>query len=204
MLPLEQIIKGCQKYDRSAQKQLYEKFASLMKAVCYKYLDNIDDTNDVLQEGFIKVFMNIKQFSGKGSFEGWMKRIFINTAIIHLNKLNKTRKVNSEISESSENFEHASFDEMGNNVDKGEQSLANNYSTIDMANLSEMEMMEIIRTVPEKYRTVFNLFCLEDYSHDEIAEMLKIDTATSRTRLLRARNIIKEKLYKYSLEKMTS
>lgn len=189
MIPLEDIIRGCKRYDRSSQQLLYEKYVSLMRGLCFRYLSNASDVNDVVHDGFIKVFISIHQFSFRGSFEGWMKRIFINMAIKH----------NCRDPYSIENF--TGFETGQVDIDEGDGISYNHYEAVLMADFSRDEMLEVVKRLPEKLRIVFNLYCIEDFSHEEISELLKIDIVTSRTRLLRARNQIKKELYEISLSR---
>jgi RNA polymerase sigma-70 factor (ECF subfamily) len=199
VVEFDQILKECRQYNKLAQKLLYEMYAPKMKGLCYRYVGNSETTKDVVQDAFIKVFSNIKKFDGKGSFDGWIKRIFINTAISHLRKHDKKNKhVNFE------DIDESSFHEI--DVHQSDKQVDINKENIELVlftDLSELEMLNALQMIPEKFRTVFNLFCIENIKHEEIAEILKIDISTSRTRLLRARSIIKKELHALCLEKLT-
>lgn len=205
MVDIEQIIGECKRYNKFAQKILYDMYAFKMKGICLRYVNDNETAKDILQEGFIKVFSNIRQFNGNGSFEGWMKRIFINTAISHLRKNNKDQnKINIEIIDESKLHEYNVHDIIENT---SEDLRINNYGRpnfelVQMADLSEAELLNALHKIPEKYRIVFNLSCIENKKHEEIADILDIDITTSRTRLLRARDIIKKEIFSICLEKL--
>lgn len=173
-------------------------YAPKMKGLCLRYLGDPETTKDIVQDGFIKVFSNIKQFDGKGSFDGWIKRIFINTCISHLRKNNrKNRHLDVE------EFNESGFHE--NEIHSTEKMVDLSKSNVDLVlstDLSEEEMMNVLKKIPENFRTVFNLFCIEKLKHEKIAEILNIDINTSRTRLLRARALIQKELYGICLEKL--
>jgi len=168
-LSLNQLIQNCKKQDLKAQEQLYRLFAKKLFAVCLKYSDSYQQAEDNLQDGFITIFGKINQYQGKGSFEGWMKRIMINTTL----QKYRTERV----------FEIINEDQLK------EPELE-----IDEDQLSVDYLLVIIQELPERYRQVFNLYVLDGYSHKEIAEMLKITTGTSKSNLSRARIILKEKI----------
>jgi RNA polymerase sigma-70 factor (ECF subfamily) len=198
---LDQILKECKQYNKFAQKLLYDRYAPIMKGICFRYVTDPDIVNDIVQEGFIKVFSKIKQYSGNGSFEGWMKRIFINGAISYLREQQKTLEhLNiEEVDETNIIEDHVNFDESSFNKD-----VIDDFQLIISADFSEAELLEVLNRIPIKYRTVFNLFCIENYKHEEIAQVLDIDVSTSRTRLLRARNIIQKELIEMSIEKLSA
>lgn len=177
-------------------------YSPLMTGICLRYIGNIDATKDVVQEGFIKVFSSIDKFKGEGSFEGWMKRIFINTAISYLRKqTSKQKHVNiDDIKESDLELDGShELPYLHNDISsEGKAS----FDMIVSADFSEDELVEILEQVPEKYRLIFNLHCIEEYKHEEIAALLGIEVATSRSRLARARMIIQKELYKISIEKL--
>ena len=206
MVPLEQLIKECKQYNKFAQKILYDKYAPVMKGICSRYAGDSETVKDIVQDGFIKVFSQIKQYSGNGSFEGWMKRIFINTAISHIRKHQKSQKYLKieEIEEadltgtSSHDFEEKV--EFDNNELKSNQ---NNFEIVSSADFSETELLDVLKKIPEKYRIVFNLYCIENIKHEEIAAMLDIDLTTSRTRLLRARQFVQKELYNMSITRLS-
>lgn len=175
----EQIIEGCRKNDRKAQKLLYDRYASVLLGICLRYTKCRAEAEDVLQDGFVKIFLRIRQYKAEGSFEGWMKRAMINTAISNYRK----------------NLKHYYQQEIG---DINESD--NNFRAIDSDFTCE-EMLDIIRDLPDGYRIVFNLFAVEGYKHKEIAEILNIDISTSKSQFSRAKKIIQKKLEVLSFER---
>jgi RNA polymerase sigma factor (sigma-70 family) len=204
----QEIINGCQKYHKDAQKALYEKYAPLMKGVCMRYANSKNDVKDILQEGFLKVFSKIQSYKGHGSFEGWMKRVMINHAInyYYLNKKHYKHLDFDEINESEmydETSDIADFSTVGEKMSPNELKQNNiTAEIIEKVGFSHEELLEILNQLPEPFRLVFNLHCIEHYKHEEIAELLSIDIATSRTRLLRARKTIRQILYEMSVHKL--
>ncbi len=164
------LIKGCMEGDRRMQKQLYNQFSPKMYAVCLRYMGTADDAQDILQEGFIKVFRNIEKFRSEGSFEGWVRRIFVNTAIEQIRK----KKVDVSLTEKEETIEFKSV------------------SAID--NINEKDLLKIVSALSPGYRSVFNMYVVEGFSHKEIAELLGISEGTSKSQLARARMILQEKI----------
>lgn len=179
-MSLEQLIEECKKNDVKAQSQIYKLFASKLFSVCLKYSGNYAEAEDNLHDAFVTIFKKISQFKNIGSFEGWMKRITINTALQRYRSVGVFDIVNeNQIEEES--------------IEIDEDSIK-----IDF-------LLRIIQELPNRYRLVFNLYALDDYSHKEIAEMLNISTGTSKSNLARARMILKEKIehYKASLSSQT-
>lgn len=169
-MSLEQIIADCKKNHPKAQEQLYKLFAKKFFGVCLKYSRNYDEAQDNLQDGFIIIFKKIEQFSGKGSFEGWAKRILINNALLR--------------------FKDIRFLEIL------DDNIADVELEIDDETISLDYLLQIIQELPDQYRIVFSLYVLDGYSHKEISEMLKISTGTTKSNLYRARLILKEKIEK--------
>ena len=169
------LIKRCIEKDRKCQKLLYEKYASLMLGVCIRYADNREEAEDILQEGFLKVFLSIGQYSGKGTLPGWMKSIMINTAINHFHRNKKYR-------------DNKGLDQ----VEDG--SLKDQVTLSGLDRLKEEDLLKVIRTLPQGFRMIFNLYAIEGYKHNEIAKKLNIDEGTSKSQYSRARRLIKEKL----------
>src|SRR6476620_656998 len=148
----EQIVQGCIKKDAIAQKHFYERVSKKMMGVCLRYCDNHEESEDVVQNGFVSVFQNIETFRGSGSLEGWIRRIMVNTALTNIRK-NKKLKLNIEL-------------------DSVEFMLpSSNYMSESFA---AKDLLKIIQTLPTGFRTVFNLYAIEGYSHKEIGEMLGI------------------------------
>ena len=170
---LDDIIARCQKGDRRAGEQLYKMFSPKMFAICLQYSSSREDAEDNLQDGFIKVLESIGQYSGKGSFEGWMKRIFVNTA------LEKYRK----------NRPEQTVDELPDVADEEEDE-----GGIDIP--SEV-LFDFVRQLPEKYRLVFNMYVMEGLQHKDIAARLGITEGTSKSNLARAKEILRKKIKDY-------
>lgn len=165
---LDALILECKKSNPKAQEQLYQLFAKKFFGVCLKYSSNYADAEDNLQDGFLIIFRKINQYSGKGSFEGWAKRIIINNA------LQKFRTVR-HLEILSENTPEVELE-------------------IDEETLSLDYLLTIIQALPDQYRLVFSLYVLDGYSHKEISEMLAISVGASKSNLHRARQILKEKI----------
>lgn len=175
------IIEGCKAGKRIAQRQLFDKFSIQMLGVCLRYARNKSEAEDIMQEGFIKVFLNIKKFRGEGSFEGWIKRIMINTSIHHLKK-NLKHDFHLDISELDDKIILEEVEET-------------------TSVLTAKELMKLIQALPDGYKIVFNLYVFEKYSHKEIAELLKISENTSKSQLSRARSFLKQKVKELIKEK---
>lgn len=167
----EKIIEGCKKGKNRYQEELYRMLAPKMYGLCLKYSNNKDDAKDIMQDGFIKVFQKIDQYTEKGSFEGWVRRIMINTAL---------EKYRSQVT-------IYSLDERMPITDEGVNS-----TVID--ELSAEDLLGLIRQLTPKYRMVFNLYAIEGYNHKEIGELLGISEGTSKSNLSRARLILQEKV----------
>ena len=169
------LITGCIAGDRRMQEVLYQRFSPKMYAVCLRYANKAEDAQDILQDGFVKVFKNLHMYRGDGSFEGWIRRIFVNTAIEHYR-----RQVNLYP------------------VTEGHENVLEAKDVSVMDTLSMKDLMNIIRELSPGYRTVFNLYVIEGYSHKEIAVMIGISEGTSKSQLARAKgilqNIIRTKL----------
>ena len=172
-MSLDQLIQKCKKNDTKAQSDLYKLFSSKLFALCLKYSRNHVEAEDNLQDAFVTIFEKISQFKHKGSFEGWLKRIVINTA------LQRYRSKGVFIIVNENNIEDVSI-EIEDNDD------------IDVDYL-----LLIIQELPDRYRLVFNLYVLDGYSHKEIAKMLDITTGTTKSNLARARLILKNKIENY-------
>ena len=175
-MSLEQLIVKCKKNDTKAQGELYKLFSSKLFTICLKYSRNHAEAQDNLQDAFVTIFKKISQFKNKGSFEGWIKRITINTAL----QCYRTKGVFSIINE-----------------DIPDDSV---WEVEDAEGISIDYLLQIIQELPDRYRLVFNLYVLDDYSHKEIAEMLEISQGTSKSNLARARDILKKKIEVYKDE----
>jgi RNA polymerase sigma factor (sigma-70 family) len=170
-----QIIEGCAKHDRKAQQLLYDKYSRLLLGVCMRYAEDKAEAEDILQESFLKIFFNIKDFSGTGSFAGWLRKVAVNTAITHYHKNLKYRY-------------HIEIEEYVS-VETGVNSFEESF-------YSSEELYMVMNELPAGYRMVFNLYAVEGYKHKEIAEMLGIDTNTSKSQYSRAKAVLREKLDK--------
>lgn len=164
----QEIIQGCVRQNRQCQQALFNLYAPNFMSICLRYASNSMEAEDMMQEGFIAIFKNIGQFNNTGSFGGWMKRVIINAALMLLRK-NKLRF--NEIDDYSNN----------NNV---------SIEAYTYSNLGEEDLMKLINNLPKGYRVVFNLNIIEGYNHDEIATMLDIKPATSRSQLVKARKML--------------
>ena len=166
-----EIIKGCLGGDRKAQQCLYENFSGRFLAICLRYIKDRDMAEDAMIEGFMRIFQKLPQYEGKGSFEGWMKRVVVTEA---LTALRKNKNLAMEIA-----------------MDGQEDVLGHHDSH---HSLEAAELMELIQGLPLGYRTVFNLYAIEGYAHAEIGELLGISESTSKSQLNRARSLLKQKL----------
>ena len=166
----EAILQGCLKNDAAAQRELYNKYSPKMLAVCYRFAHNREDAEDMLQEGFIKVFLQMHTFENRGAFEGWIRRIIVHTCI---NILKRNKKFNDSV-----DIIHAT----------GLQVREESVPSIIQAK----QVVECIRILPMGYRTVLNLYAVEGYSHREIAKMLDIEESTSRSQYTRAKAMLED------------
>ncbi len=173
----EDIIRGCKKNKKKAQFELYKKYAPVLRAVAYRYLNDRDIADDLVHDAIINIFEKINQYKGSGSFEGWMKRIMINTILMYFRKqkfilpIDDSYMMKNKEDESDGDF----FVKITNKV-------------------SQQEILELINNLPAGYRMVFNLYVFENYTHKQIAKMLNISESTSKTQLMRARKMLKQQL----------
>ncbi|HRZ41407.1 MAG TPA: sigma-70 family RNA polymerase sigma factor [Bacteroidales bacterium] len=161
------LIRGCIERDPHLMEQFYKHFAPEMWVVCLRYTRNVMTAEDVMQEGFIRAFETIGTFTGAGSFQGWLRRVFVTSAINHFKKYYRFEKQETDLS-------YVPGIKYAENADV-------------LSKMSADEMMDLLKTLPDGYRMVFNLYAIEGYSHKEIAEMLGCTEGTSRSQLLRAR-----------------
>ncbi len=166
----ESILKGCLRNDAVAQRELYNRYSPKMLAVCYRFAHNREDAEDMLQEGFIKVFSQIHTFRNQGAFEGWIRRIIVHTCI---NNLKKNKKFNESV-----DLIHAT------SMQVREESVP--------SIVQAKQVVECIRVLPIGYRTVLNLYAIEGYSHREIGTMLDIEESTSRSQYTRAKQMLED------------
>lgn len=166
-----ELIKGCIRQDARCQRMLFDKYAGKMMSVCLRYANDTMEAEDMIQDAFIKVFQYIGQFKFEGAFEGWIRRIVVNTAIRHLEKKKLHFK---DIDDNSQHAPHMD---------------AQAYT-----HLGEADLMRLISQLPDGYRLVFNLNAIEGYSHEEIASMLNIQPGTSRSQLVKARKMLQHQI----------
>lgn len=163
------LINGCIGGDRRMQEELYRRFSPKMYGVCLRYAANTEEAEDILQEGFIKVFKKLTSFRGDGSFEGWIRRIFVNTAIEHFRRKRYLQPV----------------------TDKEENTIEGKYLSV-LDEMAERDILALVQQLSPGYRTVFNMYVVEGYSHKEIAEILGISEGTSKSQLSRAKLILQD------------
>ena len=171
-----ELIAGCARGDREALRLLYERYSSVMYPVCVRYLGR-EDAKDVLQDGFLTVFDKIGTYKGEGSFEGWMRKIFVNASLMHLRKSDALKRA-EDIDETPD---------LGRTVDHGV-----------LEQISSREILDMVAQLPSGLRSVFNLFVLDGYSHAEVSAMLGITEQSSRSQVSRARSLLQEKIKKLS------
>tara|TARA_R110002096_G_scaffold187782_5_gene367413 strand:- start:1461 stop:2012 length:552 start_codon:yes stop_codon:yes gene_type:complete len=171
-LSLNQLIENCKINDTKAQGELYKLFSSKLFSVCLKYSRNYAEAEDNLQDAFLTIFDKIEQYKNKGSFEGWLKRITVNTVLQRY----RSEKV---------------FDIINENT------IVDVELEVDEDNISITYLLQIIQELPDRYRLVFNLFVLDGYSHKDIADMLDINVGTSKSNLARARQTLKQTIENY-------
>ena len=168
----DHIIQGCSKGDRKAQQALYEQYKSMLFGVCMRYTDGCHEAEDVMQEGLVQIFGHLYQYRPTGALGAWLRKVMVNTALQHLRK--KKRMFQTvEIGELTEAFE-------------AEENL--------FARYREEALVQMLQQLPEGYRLVFNLYVMEDYSHQEIGAMLGITESTSRSQLTRAKALLRSML----------
>ena len=167
-----QLIDACKKGDRASQRILFDRLASRMFPLCIRYVKDRSLAEDILQDGFITLFTRIDTYKADGSFEGWARRIFVTTALMSLRKKDALK--------------------MSDELDTARGMKAETVS--QMQNIGYKELMELVMTLPAGFRTVFNMYAIEGYSHKEIAQMLGITETTSRTQFSRARAWLQNKI----------
>jgi RNA polymerase sigma-70 factor (ECF subfamily) len=173
-LTLDELIIQCKKQNATAQGELYKKYSSVLFAICLRYSPNYTEAEDNLQDAFITIFKKVEQYNGKGSFEGWMKRVTVNTV---LQKYRKQR----------------TFDivDEGQIADEAEVDIESEEIPLEF-------LLKIVQELPDRYRLVFSMYVMDGYQHKEIAEMLGISDGTSKSNLARARAILKNKIEHYN------
>jgi len=181
----QDIIAGCRKKNRAIQEHLYKVYYSVMLKVCARYSKNMQDAEQLLNDGFLKIFTQIEKYSNTGSFEGWMKRIMVNTCLDYLRStylkeemtmhVNAIQPEDTNLSVTNEGLEHIEF----------------------------RELVNMIQLLPSMTRTVFNLFVFEGYNHKDISEQLDISEGTSHWHVHQARNLLQKKIIKVEQQKVT-
>jgi RNA polymerase sigma factor (sigma-70 family) len=163
------LIQGCLADDRRMQEELYRRFSPRMYGVCLRYAGNAEEAQDILQEGFIKVYKKLDSYRREGSFEGWIRRIFVNTAIEHFRRKTYQQPI----------------------TEKHENTVEGKYLSV-LDTLAEKDILKLIQELSPGYRTVFNLYVVEGYTHKEISDMLNISEGTSKSQLSRAKVILQD------------
>ena len=166
------LILACKQGKLWARKEVYEQYAPTMMALCRRYVSDVEDAKDVLQEGFLKIFTEIGQYSGSGSFGGWVRRIFVNTSLDYMRKKNRLKQ-----KELLTDFEIGQYADLE-----------------DVTDITADDLMLCISELPDTHRTVFNLFAVEGFSHKEIAALLNMPESTSRSFFFRARQLLQERV----------
>jgi RNA polymerase sigma-70 factor (ECF subfamily) len=167
MIPDSDLIEGCMEGNRKMQYELYQRFAPKMYGVCLRYAANAEEAEDILQEGFIKVFRKLDSFRSEGSFEGWIRRIFVNTSIEHFRRKNYLQPI----------------------TEREEATVEGKYLSV-LDDLAERDIIGLVQQLSPGYRTVFNMYVVEGYTHREIADSLGISEGTSKSQLSRAKLIL--------------
>lgn len=175
----ETLVSECVRGNPKAQRVLFDRFSGKMMTVCLRYTKDLHEAEDVLQEGFVKIFKKLPDFKMEGSLEGWIRRIFVNTA---LDSLRKTKKFQGDASLEDVDFKMSTYELASDSI-------------------HTEDLMKIIQSLPEGYKVVFNLFAIEGYSHKEIADLLDISENTSKSQYSRARAYLKTKLERLHIER---
>ncbi|MFH2143009.1 MAG: RNA polymerase sigma factor [Bacteroidota bacterium] len=180
MLEDNKLVELCLKNSKAGFEELYKRFSAKMFGVCLRYSRNYHDAEDLMHEGFIRVFEKLKDFRSEGSFEGWLRKVMVSTAINFYHK-NKTNHIDVEITEVPSDIE----------------IFESTYSYI-----STKELLNYIHNLPDGYRMVFNLYVIEGYKHTEIAEIMNISESTSKSQFMKARNYLKKMIMEVAYEKV--
>lgn len=168
------LIAGCIRGDRKMQYELYQRYSPKMFGVCLRYAGNTEEAEDVLQEGFIKIFKKIDSFRSEGSFEGWIRRIFVNTAIEHFRRKSYLQPI----------------------TEREESTVEGQYVSV-LDSLAEKDIIKLVQQLSPGYRTVFNMYVVEGYTHKQIADLLGISEGTSKSQLSRAKIILQDLVNKH-------
>jgi RNA polymerase sigma factor (sigma-70 family) len=173
----EELVKGCLKRERSAQQQLFDLYSSKMYGICYRYVKNEMEAEDILVTAFTKIFERIDQFKGEGSFEGWIRRVIVNEALTHLRKA-RSMYIETDLEQADREPDYERLSD----------------------HLEAEDLMNMIQQLPAGYRVVFNMYAIDGYSHKEIADQLGISENTSKSQLSRARVYLQKMLAEYNME----
>jgi RNA polymerase sigma-70 factor (ECF subfamily) len=173
----EKLVQNCIRGRSDAQEQLYKMHYRVMFGVCLRYAQDRDAAEDILQEGFIKVFNNLAKYRNEGSLEGWIRRIMVNTALDHYRKTSRLVPITDL-----------------------EQAKQESVSADAISDMRTEELLKLIQALPDGYRTVFNLYAIEGYNHQEIAEKLGISEGTSKSQLSRAREYLQRQIHQWKEE----
>lgn len=174
----DHFIEGCKKRDRNSFELLYKKYAPVLLGVCYRYCNNKTEAEDVLQEGFIKVFKKIESFEGKGSFEGWLRRIMVNTAI-------------NNYKSGLKHYFHEDIDDKVIAIEDDEMKIEVE------GPLNKEVLLKLINELPTGYQLVFNMFAIDGLTHNEIADELNISINTSKSQLFKARKLLRKRISEF-------
>ncbi|RLD66819.1 MAG: RNA polymerase subunit sigma-70 [Bacteroidetes bacterium] len=179
MISENDLVKGCQRGKAKSQRLLYELYAPKMLGVCMRYFHTKDEAQDALHDGFVKIYSKIKDFRGEGSFEGWIRRIMVNTSL-NLYRHNLKRMYHAD-------------------VDDERVQIADSSMSFDQFNVQDI--MKLIQGLPDGYRIIFNMYEIDGYAHKEIAEALQISVNTSKSQLLKARKHLRQGLEELNKER---
>ncbi|MBN2663476.1 MAG: sigma-70 family RNA polymerase sigma factor [Bacteroidales bacterium] len=185
----KQFIKRLKQCDKKAFSELYNEYAGLIKAIAFRYIRDWDNAEDILQETFVTIYRKIHQYAGKGSFEGWIKRIAVNNCLRFINEKQKRY------------FDDIDSFQIAENKDIEQVDIDDAKSLVSNTDFSQKEILDVVSELPDGFRIVFSMYVLEEYKHKEIAELLEISESTSKTQLLRARKLIQKKLFAIALKK---
>ncbi len=181
-MDIKELIEGCKKWQKTAQNELYDAFSPRMYAICLRYMGNADDAQDALQESFIKIFKSFHNYVYKddASFYAWIHKITVNTALNQIRSNNKNKNTIGIEVHANEMIDESDYD--------------NNYYDDIIEQIGSRELFRHIQELPDGYRTVFNMYVVEDFAHKEISEMLGISINTSKTQLFKARKMLHEQI----------
>ncbi len=189
----KEIISQCKKNNKNAREIIFNEYSRVLLSICIRYLKNRIRAEDVMQDAFVTIFTKINQYNGKGSFEGWIKRITVNTALMQLRQDKK-----EFVSDRLEYIEETN----GKSENEIYLNIKNKRSVIENAKFSQTEIFDIVSELPVGFRTVFYLYVVEGYKHKEISKELNISIGTSKSQLLRARKKLENILYNKAILKL--